>query len=137
MTVFGRAVSFKHVLMSRGHFVGEESSEASTWTKVVIVAPRDEHRSRTDQIPIRMFSKKYSNDVFVTMRRQRLCRFRRMLITRSDDGYFGKILKRDSLSHVSISKKPMHSVGMSWLNPPVRESAYHHQATAWADLRNC
>ncbi len=72
MTVFGRAVSFKHVLMSREHFVGEESSEASTWTKVVIVAPRDEHRSRTDQIPIRMFSKKvfkrcFCNDASATL----------------------------------------------------------------------
>ncbi len=62
-----------------------------TQTKVAIIAPRDEHRSRTFQIPIRMFSnKKYSNEVCVTMCRQRLNRLRHMLITRSDDGYFGR-----------------------------------------------
>ncbi len=33
-----------------------------------------------------------SNQVFVPMLRQRLIRFRRMLITRSDDGYFGRNL---------------------------------------------
>ena len=34
--------------------------------------------------------KSNSNHVFVPMLRQRLNRFRRMLITRSDDGYFGR-----------------------------------------------
>ena len=37
---------------------------------------------------------------------QRLNRFRRMLITRSDDGYFGRNPKSDSMSLVSNSKKP-------------------------------
>ena len=35
-----------------------------------------------------------SKEVFVPMLRQRSNRFRRMLITRSDDGYFGRNLRR-------------------------------------------
>ncbi len=58
--------------------------------KVAIIAPRDEHCSRICQIPIRMFSKNYSDEGFVPTLMKRLRRFRRMLITRSDDGYFGR-----------------------------------------------
>ena len=68
----------------------ESCATASESSKVAIIAPRDKHRSKTRQLPIGMFSKKYSNDVSVPMFRQRLNRFRRMLITRSDDGYFGQ-----------------------------------------------
>ncbi len=50
-------------------------------------SPRDEHRSKTCQIPIRISSKKYSNEFIVSTRRQRLNHFRRMLITRSEEGY--------------------------------------------------
>ena len=40
------------------------------------------------------FQIRNSNEEFVLMLRQRLNRFRQMLITRSDDGYFGRILRR-------------------------------------------
>ena len=65
-------------------------TDSTGWPKVAIIAPRDEHRSRTCHIPVGTFSKKYSNECFVPTRRQRLNRFRSMLITRSDDGYFGR-----------------------------------------------
>ena len=43
---------------TRIHRVSEDSSEASPQTKVAIIAPRDEHCSRTCQMTIRTFSKK-------------------------------------------------------------------------------
>ena len=58
--------------------------------KVAIIAPRDEHCSRTSQIPDSIFSKKDSNEGFVPKLSQRLNRVRHMLITRSDDGHFGR-----------------------------------------------
>ena len=48
-----------------------------------IVREPDEYQTPYIQI-------RNSDEVSVTMRRQRLNRFRRMLITRSDDGYFGR-----------------------------------------------
>ena len=69
-----------------------DSSKPSPQTNVATIAPRHEPRSRIHQIPTRLFSKKEeSNEIFVSIRRQRLNCFRRMLITRSDDGYFGRI----------------------------------------------
>ena len=65
-------------------------ADSSGQPKVAIIAPRDVHCSRTCHIPIRVFSRKYSIECFVPTLMQRLKRFRRMLITRSDDGYFGR-----------------------------------------------
>ena len=56
LNVFGQAVLFGPA--HRRHCFSEDSSEASPQTKVAIIAPRDEHCSRTYQNPIRMFSKK-------------------------------------------------------------------------------
>ena len=44
----------------------EDSREASPQTKVAILAPRDEHRSKTDQIPIRIISSKVFKRSFCT-----------------------------------------------------------------------
>ena len=47
MTVFGHAV-FLDCLKKKGrHCVYEDSREAWPQTKVAIIAPRDEHRSKT------------------------------------------------------------------------------------------
>ncbi len=46
---------------NRSHGFVEDSSEASPQTKVAIIAPRDEHCSRTYQIPIRIFSNQKFN----------------------------------------------------------------------------
>ncbi len=56
MTVLGHAVLFDANSKIRSHCVGEDSREALPQTKVAIIAPRDEHCSRTYQIPIPMVS---------------------------------------------------------------------------------
>ncbi len=68
----------------------KKSSEALPQTKVAIIAPRDEHYSRTYQIPNRIYSNQKFNRNICPDASQRLNRFRRMLITRSDDGDFGR-----------------------------------------------
>ena len=74
----------------RSHGLVEDPKEASPQTRVAIIAPRmsivrepREHQSGCFQI-------RNSNEVFVPMLWQRLNRLRHMLITRSDDGYFGR-----------------------------------------------
>ncbi len=89
-TVFGKAVLFGYVIKDEDTALSKTPSRASPQTKVAIIAPRDEHCSRTYQIPIRMVSNQKFKRNICPMRRQRLNRFRRMLITRSDDDYFGK-----------------------------------------------
>jgi len=58
LTVLGQAVFFDDGFPKQGHCVGEDSDAVARKAKVAIIAPRDEHRSRTYQFPIRMFSKK-------------------------------------------------------------------------------
>ncbi len=56
MTVFGHSVAFNREFKSQRRCVGEDPREALPQTKVAIIAPRDEHCSRTIHITISMFS---------------------------------------------------------------------------------